>query len=1110
MKRIMVLLGVLLLISDAYCECRSAIDVSCGEYHSLILTQSGRLWSCGANSNLALGVGSGVSASHSPVQVKGQDGMGYLSDIIDFDAGWEHSMACDSLGYAWAWGCNPHGQLGNNNSGNSEYPQKVVGVNGEGYLQNIVSVSAGRSGQHSLALNSNGYVYSWGYNSSGQCGNGTVTENLYTPVRVITDSSNEYLSNIISVNAGVSHSLALDENGRIWEFGGNNSSSKAKLVPGENGNGYLENIVAIATCANSLAVDSSGQVWEWTSGSPAIVSGLSNIIDVAAGVNYYIAFDSDGFLWKWDSSTSPYQITDGEMNTDSGYLENISAADAGYYEFELAVDSDGNVWSFGDNTNGRLGVGDTNNRTEPAMAECVADNLKLELEQTPTDTCLSPSDEVTVTICVDNESTIKTYENIYVVLHLDDGFTYPDGLDYFDDDLVAHYGDDRYDENSHSITLAVGSDQSGTIEPGELSCEVLTLIVNEASDPGMALINTVELIYFAGPEDPNGDYIFDVATETMPVCCWINDPETIYVDMNANSGASGGNGASWETAYNGHYGLARAFARAANSLCSISENEYKIYVAAGTYYPGTDEDDSFTMLDNMEIYGGFPSGGCDFAGRNPKKYKTVLTGQIDDTPTLDIDTVVLAANNTVIDGFTIEMAKRYNVLGEAVDFVVKNCQISNSGAYGIFAEAGNTTVKSCKLYNNITDGIYHAGEGFSLNIYNSWVMRSGRYGIVTNESTLYAKNNNISESDLKKQGMQGIFMLNPVDTPVLYNNTISKNNGAGIFYSTPDPNDLPDVQNCIIYYNNGGNDQLEGVDFSVAISYSCVQNCEEINSNINDEPMFAYSTSGVIDPNDFHLAYNSVCKDSGNSDIILGDETDYDNEVRIAGSSVDIGADEVYSCDGEYTEDDIYNAFDINFDGKVDMYEFGAIADSWLQIDPNSLPVGWDEDENLDPNDIKAIEDTFYRWNPLCNYDKTGDSLFSIDTADLEMMLAEEAWAWEACWYESSQTVGASTEAVTASATQSLSLMSISSASSLSVSNTAAIQSDIVVEEYNPYAELTLTELAEFVLDLNEFNDFAQEQIDSGSEDAEGLTEIMDFFDEVMADIKEYVLEVRE
>lgn len=157
--------------------CARLKHVSGGEDHTLALMDDNTLWACGGsfNNHNQLGL-DGAYNVLSLQQVLGEDGEGFLQNVATYDAGWYHSLAADANGTLWAWGYDDYGQLGNGaNQTDWEVPQKVHGVNDVNYLSDtvdIVYVSAGRSGTHSLAVDSNGYVYGWGNNEDGQCGNG--------------------------------------------------------------------------------------------------------------------------------------------------------------------------------------------------------------------------------------------------------------------------------------------------------------------------------------------------------------------------------------------------------------------------------------------------------------------------------------------------------------------------------------------------------------------------------------------------------------------------------------------------------------------------------------------------------------------------------------------------------------------------------------------------------------------------------------------------------------------------------------------------------------------------------------------------------------------------
>lgn len=83
-------------------------------------------------------------------------------------------MALRSDGTVWSWGVDDFGQLGNGKSEELDnLPSEVVGPDGKGHLENVVSISAG--GGFSMARLANGSIWAWGENNSGQLGIGDHT-----------------------------------------------------------------------------------------------------------------------------------------------------------------------------------------------------------------------------------------------------------------------------------------------------------------------------------------------------------------------------------------------------------------------------------------------------------------------------------------------------------------------------------------------------------------------------------------------------------------------------------------------------------------------------------------------------------------------------------------------------------------------------------------------------------------------------------------------------------------------------------------------------------------------------------------------------------------------
>lgn len=171
-------------------EGAKAIDISGGEDHTLVLTKNKSVWACGPNGKPGywygvLGTGSSDTTLVQKTLVRVWDGdmntpSDYLEHISDIGAGWKHSLALDVNSYVWAWGNDDCGQLGNGPAGTSATPVRVLRGeqapedpnNPDPNLARIIALSAGRSGQHSLAVDANGYAYGWVITSTARAATG--------------------------------------------------------------------------------------------------------------------------------------------------------------------------------------------------------------------------------------------------------------------------------------------------------------------------------------------------------------------------------------------------------------------------------------------------------------------------------------------------------------------------------------------------------------------------------------------------------------------------------------------------------------------------------------------------------------------------------------------------------------------------------------------------------------------------------------------------------------------------------------------------------------------------------------------------------------------------
>lgn len=90
------------------------VQLATGHFHSLALTDDNKVWAWGSNANLQVGANPGSPQVSQPVRVAAASGAA-LGDIVAVAAGNHHSLALDSTGYVWSWGYGWYGALGDGN-----------------------------------------------------------------------------------------------------------------------------------------------------------------------------------------------------------------------------------------------------------------------------------------------------------------------------------------------------------------------------------------------------------------------------------------------------------------------------------------------------------------------------------------------------------------------------------------------------------------------------------------------------------------------------------------------------------------------------------------------------------------------------------------------------------------------------------------------------------------------------------------------------------------------------------------------------------------------------------------------------------------------------------
>jgi RHS repeat-associated protein len=230
----------------------NAVEVKAGYYHSLALTASGQAWIWGGGTNGQLGGGYTTGASAAPTQISS------LSNITSIAAGAYHNVVLNSNGTVWAWGDNAYGEVGIGNSTNTVWvPTQLSGIGqveliGAGFYE---SEAIGPNPQQPLA---------WGY---------VAGDTFYTPIPLAVSPTFAKFAD------GYYASFALANNGDVWAWGYNGSGNFG------NGNLQYDGAWTIVP-ALAFPATASGRVGQFIRGNPWLVDYCTQVdtADLEAGI----------------------------------------------------------------------------------------------------------------------------------------------------------------------------------------------------------------------------------------------------------------------------------------------------------------------------------------------------------------------------------------------------------------------------------------------------------------------------------------------------------------------------------------------------------------------------------------------------------------------------------------------------------------------------------------------------------------------------------------------------------------------------------------------------------------------------------------------------------
>ena len=316
-------------------------------YSNWFIDKKGKAYTWGSNGSGELGDGTKEKRS-TPICISEIEGSALKGKKIVSVEGKYSMYAIDTEGKIYTWGYNKYGQLGDGTKEDRSTPICISEIEGSALKgKKIVSVE----GTFSMyAIDTEGKIYTWGYNEYGQLGDGT-KENRSTPI-CISEIEGSALKGkkIVSVE-GDSSMYAIDTEGKIYTWGYN---EYGQLGDGTKENRYIpiciseiegsalkgKKIVSLEGYYSKYAIDTEGKIYTW-------------------GYNRYGQL-GDGTK---ENRSTPICISEIEGSALKG--KKIVSIKGYYNNSVYAIDIEEKLYTWGNNHRGELGDGTKEDRSTP-------------------------------------------------------------------------------------------------------------------------------------------------------------------------------------------------------------------------------------------------------------------------------------------------------------------------------------------------------------------------------------------------------------------------------------------------------------------------------------------------------------------------------------------------------------------------------------------------------------------------------------------------------------------------------------------------------------------------------------------------------------------------
>ena len=295
--------------------------------------------------------------------------------------GSSHTITLSNDGTLHSFGKNNSGQLGLGHNNDVSLPTPIPN------LPQINQVSCGYD--FTVCVDHEGFIWSFGLNNAGQLGTGNNT-NFNVPQRI------EDIPPVLSVSCGYAHILIITRDSNLWscgynEFGqlclGNERthiklqktsfSNISKISAGAHHSLFENDKEEIFSCGYNLFGQCGLGHFDSPQITPILIPNLpSNIVQFVCGCHHNLFLDSEGNVYS--VGNNKYGQQGLGHNTNQNVLSKIPNIPpiltiSCVLSSSYLIDFERNLWSFGANDHGQLGHGDETSLNAPKVINTLKD-----------------------------------------------------------------------------------------------------------------------------------------------------------------------------------------------------------------------------------------------------------------------------------------------------------------------------------------------------------------------------------------------------------------------------------------------------------------------------------------------------------------------------------------------------------------------------------------------------------------------------------------------------------------------------------------------------------------------------------------------------------------